>query len=64
MTTLQWSLFDGNAGVEIYIGDSDVISSYQLFSAIVWCKALRNVCCSDVNRRHFLNKIAIIRTFS
>jgi len=35
MTTLQWSLFDGNAGVEIYIGDSDVISSYQLFSAIL-----------------------------
>jgi len=27
-------------------------------------QALRNVCCSDVSRRHFLNKIAIIRTFS
>jgi len=25
--------------------------------------ALRNVCCSDVSRRHFLNKIAIVRTF-
>jgi len=27
-------------------------------------KVLRNVCCSDVVRRHFLNKIAIVRTFS
>ena len=24
---------------------------------------LRNVCCSDVSRRHFLNKIAIVRHF-
>jgi len=27
-------------------------------------QALRNVCCSDVSRRHFLNKTAIVRTFS
>jgi len=27
-------------------------------------QALLNVCCSDVSRRHFLNKIAIVRTFS
>jgi len=27
-------------------------------------QALRNVCYSDVSRRHFLNKIAIVRTFS
>jgi len=27
-------------------------------------QALRNVCCSDVSRCHFLNKIAIVRTFS
>jgi len=27
-------------------------------------QALQNVCCSDVSRRHFLNKIAIVRTFS
>jgi len=27
-------------------------------------KALRNVCYSEVIRRHFLNKIAIVRTFS
>jgi len=27
-------------------------------------QALRNVCCSDVSRRHFLNKIAIVWTFS
>jgi len=27
-------------------------------------QALRNVCCSDASRRHFLNKIAIVRTFS
>ena len=25
-------------------------------------KALRNVCCSDISRRHFLNNIAIVRT--
>ena len=25
---------------------------------------LRNVCCADVSRRHFLNKVAIVRTFS
>jgi len=27
-------------------------------------QALRNVCYSDVSRRHFLNKIAMVRTFS
>ena len=27
-------------------------------------QALRNVWCSDVSRRHFLNKIATVRTFS
>jgi len=27
-------------------------------------QALRNVCYSDVSRRHFLNKTAIVRTFS
>jgi len=27
-------------------------------------QALRNVCYSDVSRRHFLDKIAIVRTFS
>jgi len=27
-------------------------------------QALQNVCYSDVRKRHFLNKIAIIRTFS
>jgi len=27
-------------------------------------QALRNVCYSCVSRRHFLNKIAIVRTFS
>ena len=27
-------------------------------------QALQNVCCSDVSRRHFLNKMAIVRTFS
>ena len=27
-------------------------------------QALRNVCCSDISRRHFLNNIAIVRTFS
>jgi len=27
-------------------------------------QALRNVCCSDVSRRHFFNKIATVRTFS
>jgi len=27
-------------------------------------QALRNVCYSDVSRRHFLNKVAILRTFS
>jgi len=27
-------------------------------------QALRNVCYSDVSRRHFLNKIATVRTFS
>jgi len=27
-------------------------------------QALRNVCCADVSRRHFLNKIAIVLTFS
>jgi len=26
-------------------------------------QSLRNVCCSDVSRRHFVNKIAKIRTF-
>jgi len=43
-------------------GDSDVISS-AVFCHFVG-QALRNVCYSDVNRRHFLNKIAIVRTFS
>jgi len=27
-------------------------------------QALRNVCYSDVSRRHFLNKTAIVRTIS
>jgi len=27
-------------------------------------QALRNVCYSDVSRRHFLNKVAIVRIFS
>jgi len=60
----QWQWSTQDFILEVYIGwqwrNFFISAVFRHFVG----QALRNVCCSDVSRRYFLNKIAIVRTFS